>query len=99
MEEKTTTTWYCITSYRSDIRPVEVVKETEKTVTLQETDWRGLPRERRARKDGYDRFFPTWEEAHSVMLERSERKLTSAKEAVQAAEARLKEVKALTKPQ
>ena len=90
-------TWYQTSVLRSSlIEPVQVVKSTEKTVTLAA---KANGRERRsAIASTYDCYFRTWEEAHAYLLERAESKVQSARRSLELANSYLGNVRGMKKP-
>jgi hypothetical protein len=62
------TTWYRVTRWSKDIEPIEVVKETEKTLTIV-TMWFDKKINRVCRKDGSNEgYFRTWQDALSELI-------------------------------
>lgn len=96
-------TWFKTGGWKEKIQPVEVVKTTEKFVTIREERFSFGPKkfdERRCAKEGsYDRYFPTWEEAHAYLLNKAEAKLVSARRSLELAQGELGNVKGMKKPE
>lgn len=90
-------TWYRTGGYGGElIEPVDVVKSTDKTVTLAAT---GNGRERRsAINSGWHHYFRTWEEAHAYLLEKSESKVLSARRNLELANGQFGNVRGMKKP-
>lgn len=90
-------TWYKIGRWEPKIEPVEVVKHTEKTVTLAKTKyWR----ERRADRQGMrEQYYPTWQEAHTALLRRAVGELDSARRGLHQAEDFYGNVKGMKQPE
>jgi hypothetical protein len=63
---------YRTRNWGSDIEKIEVVKETEKTVTI-----KGYGRV--SRSGQYENIFDTWEDAHEYLLKRIDDKIESAR--------------------
>ena len=59
-------TWWKVNNYQYEIKPVEVVSETAKYVTLAASDYWKMTR--RAAKAG--EYFPTFVEARAFLLDR-----------------------------
>ncbi len=77
--------WYVV-SFGRLAEPVEVLKETEKTLIIV-TEWNGKKLERRCFKQGgYEKYFRTKVEALLNVYERCENRLESAKADVIAAQ-------------
>ena len=86
-------TMYRIESWRDDIEPIRVAKETASFVTVVERDWRGKDVSRRQAKDG--RIFRTWEDAHKELLDRAQQGVKYAEDALQRARTKLGQVKVM----
>lgn len=63
MNDKKTETWYVTEQYREEIRAVEVVSTTEKTVTL-------VGGRKQYKDSTYDKYHPTWRAARQHKLDR-----------------------------
>lgn len=61
MSDKKTETWWIVDRYRDDIKPVEVTKSTEKTVTL-------VGGRKQYKDSTFDKYFPSWKEALNYKL-------------------------------
>lgn len=59
--------WYRLSSWRVEIEPVEVLRETEQFVVLREKTFSGV-RERRVSKG--DNYFPSFAQAKEKAVER-----------------------------
>lgn len=83
---------YLVEGSRSDrIRKVEVVKETEKTVTIMERGW-GKPSERKlVRPDVFD----TFDQAKSFMIEKAEEEVQSIRRMLEQQNGRLGNLRGL----
>jgi hypothetical protein len=94
--------WFKTERWNTKIQPVEVVKVTEKTVTVRHKifimgkDDKVI--ERRHDKTGYEHFFPTWEEAHSHLLTRTEGAVHSARRQLELAQSEFGNVKGMKQP-
>jgi hypothetical protein len=86
---------YMTEKYGIDITPVEVVKETEKSVFVQV----GKRLDRHAKKTAYDQWFTTWEEAHNFLVKRTQGKIRRLKDDLEGAEENLAELLTLEKPE
>ena len=63
--------WYRVTTYKDRPVPVEVVKETDKTLTVSEPGWR----DRKVLKSSNgDDHFKTWAEARYFIINREKMK-------------------------
>ena len=78
------------------IELVEVVKSTEKTVTI--VDGRNGRERRSAIKSEYGSYFRTWEEAHAHLLERAESKVVSIRSQLESANGYLGNIRGLKRP-
>lgn len=98
-------TWFKTESYSIKISTVCVVKVTEKTVTVRSKVFqigKGPEKfhERRAdKRSTHDNFFPTWEEAHAHLLDRTERQLESVRRRLALAQSEHGNVKGMKKPE
>lgn len=61
MSDKKTETWWVLNSYRGTIQPVEVIKSTEKTITLENGRVQ-------YKNSSYEMYFPTWKDARDHSL-------------------------------
>lgn len=99
-------TWFKTNRWDLEIQPVEVVKVSEKSVTVREEKWHigsaNHPKEyvdrRRSKWSDYDKFFPSWEEAHTHLLRRAEHRLESARRELAAAQGHYGNVKGMKPP-
>lgn len=90
--------WYKVSSYSHKIEEVEVVKHTEKCVWYK-YDWFGKEEVRKAAKiSGGNHYFESWQEAHSFLLDRYERKVQSLKQATHEANSLLGQVRKMKEP-
>lgn len=83
------TTWYEIT-YSGGIRAVEVLKETDKTLTITSEFW---PKPSRVHKA--NRYFPTWEEAHAQLLDDQTKRVESLRLRLEAENGRLGQIRGM----
>lgn len=96
-------TWYMTRRYSTQIEPIEVVRETQKQVIYlrRQFSLSGPDRfiETRTPKDGvFEKFFPTWEEAHQYLLKHFEERVISARLRLEQANGDLGNVKGLKAP-
>lgn len=97
-------TWYRTGGWKQIIEPVEVVKVTEKSVTVVEQRWTldggvGEPAKvRHPKRSASYNFFQTWEEAHAYLLDKAEREVNGARLRLNDATGRLGNIKGLKKP-
>lgn len=92
--------WYRTGGYRKNlIEPVNVVKATDKTLTIRDPDWNGKPYESRsAITSSYCQHFRTWDEARAHLMEKSERRIESLRRELEAEKSRLGNIRGLKKP-
>lgn len=89
-------TFYRTTKHGTEIRAVQAIKVTEKTITLAATKHR---RECRAnRSGGWEIYHETFAEAKQHLIERSQRRIEASKTAIVREEQDLAAVQALTEP-
>ena len=86
------TTWYEVNKYSVTIKPVEVVKETAKSISI-ECDWWGK-KTIHQRRIG-DEFFKTREEAKAYLEDMARRGLEAAKHNLDQARSKLELASAL----
>jgi len=99
MTEKSTQTWYRLSTYKSDLDPVEVTRVTEKSVWYMRAYFGGEKKEERAaRCSSYYRFFPTFAEAKAYKVELARQKLKRAQSALDTARNSLRDAEALKEP-
>lgn len=90
-------TWWEIKRFGSArIEPVEVLKETAKTLVLRKSSAFGVEQTYRV-NIGRD-YYRTWEEAHKYLLEVSERRLESARRNLQEQQSFHGDVKSMKDP-
>lgn len=93
------TTWYRVNKYYNEIKPVTVVKETEKSLVLEQTRPSGKVDHYRAMKDStYDIYFPSWTEAHEHLLRRCNQAVEVEKAQLEWALSNRAEVEAMVEP-
>lgn len=64
-----TKVWYRVRRHGLEIKPYDVVKETDKTITIVETAYGGRPRElRQAKNNGDTAYFPTFDAARDHLM-------------------------------
>ena len=85
---------YKVSKYRIDIEPLEVVRETEKSVYIQQG--RGLSRQ--AKETAYDQWFTTWQDAYNFLVKRTESKIEYLKGRLEDTEDNLTEILNMEKP-
>jgi hypothetical protein len=72
-------TMFKVQTYSNKVEPVDVVKETDKTVLIKEVSRAGLPYEVRIAKEGrYHKVCETWAEGRSWIINRLEYQVRSA---------------------
>lgn len=74
------TKWYAVNGYSPEIEVLNVVKETEKTLSYQ-PKYGGQPR-RTLKRDTFTACFPTWKEAHDSLIMKMERKIKIEEDAL-----------------
>ena len=87
-------TWYKTGGYRNRIEPTEVVKETDKFLTVVETriDFGGHHRSsksRTAKHSNYNNYFPTYREAYEFILNKKEGEIIGLKARLKSCESDL----------
>lgn len=82
--------WYRTERGRAIIVEIEVDGFTEKTVTI--------GGRRRPRDSQWDKFWPTWDEAHAYLMKRYEQEVTSLRFQLENAKSALGNVKGLKRP-
>lgn len=68
-------TWYRVARFHDDIKPVEVHKESEKTLEINSGGYVG----RRAKLSNDEQFFPTYDEARDHLLPKLKRALNASR--------------------
>jgi hypothetical protein len=86
------------------IEAVEVVKETEKTVTIRtEQNWGGgktrITESRENKISNYHRFFDTWEEAHDYLVKRAEKAVENCRMTLERLKGECGRIKGMKKEQ
>lgn len=61
--------------------PIRIIAETEKTITIERIDWRGMAQKTKGMKRCHN-IFATWEDAKAWMIKDAEDRLFSAKQEV-----------------
>ena len=89
-------TWYKVQSYGHIIKPVEVVRFTDKSIWM-ENSFTTLT-DRLLRLTDYANYYPTWEEAHAFLLTRFADRVARLKQNTQNANSILGQIKKMTKP-
>lgn len=73
------TIWWKTDNCDIDITPVEVIKETPSRLVYLRINWEGKKYQDKVNKvSEYHRFYPTFEEARTALIERSKRDRESA---------------------
>lgn len=88
-------TWFRARIWALKVEPVEVVRETEKTVEIR--DGRSTFRSHKSSQG--EGIFPRWDEAHAFLLNQAELKLENARTALQRAQGAHGRVKGMKKPE
>jgi hypothetical protein len=70
--------------------PVKVVKETDKTLWIERTNWNGEPSTNQRRKT--NDFHDTWEDAHNELLRRANENVDHQKWKLDRAQSELREI-------
>ena len=94
--------WYRTGGYGKDlIEPVNVVKATEKTVTiLRPAGWNGKPKEdRSAINSSYHNHFRTWDEAQAYLIAKSQGRIESLRRQLEVEKSHLGNIRSLKKPE
>ena len=86
---------YKVSKYTLDIQPIDVVKETDKSVFIQQ----GRNLNRQAKETTYDQWFTTWEDAHNFLVKRTESKIEYLKGRLEDTEDNLTEILNMDKPE
>lgn len=95
---KTITTWYRGGGWRHAVEPVQVVGETDKTIT-ELTTWNGHTTETRRPKETSDSaVFRTWTEARDYVRARVEQRLAGLEDQLAYQRKELDAINALTPP-
>lgn len=79
--------WFVLKSYVNTIAPVRIERFTQNSV------W--INRRRQARAGSWGTYYPTWEEAHAVALERARLGVIHARNSLQVAEGKYGNVKGM----
>ena len=53
----------------SPIKPIEVLRETDKFIVIMVRDWKGERERRESKRGGYHSYFNTWKEARDFLIE------------------------------
>ena len=78
------------------ILPVKVIKETDKTLWIERTDWHGeLSTDQRRKTND---FHDTWEDAHSELLRCAKENVERQKRNLNSARSELGQIEKMTKP-
>ena len=72
------------------IRPVEVIKVTEKTITLASG--------KRRNREGWASFYPTWKDAHDGLIADLEKNVAQARRSLEYANSKLGNAKGMKPP-
>lgn len=82
-----------------EIKPIEVLRETESSVVLAATGYGSKNGERReAKMTDWRSYHDTWAEAHECLQEKAEREATAAREAFDKAQAKLMTIMSMRPP-
>jgi hypothetical protein len=91
-------TKYTVSKHDPKIFAVEVVKETEKTYTVQKPSWRGpayLPTEERFMKSA-NPLYETWDDAQAALVERFQKEVECRSSMLAKSESNLAAAKAMS---
>lgn len=87
--------WYVVGRWgREKIQEIEVVRDTDKFIVVMER-YLGRERERRIKKDGWEKYFPTKDAAIDSLLNKAIDSVESAKRSLRSAEEAYDEIVAL----
>ena len=93
-------TWYEVRTYGSKVEAVDVVKETAKQLVIRCAVYRMRPTQTVdrtvAKSSEYSKYFPTFEEAKSHLIARTEKQLSYARGSVVDLEQKLQELMQVT---
>lgn len=93
---KATTTWYRVSSFGNSITPIDVIKETEKTLVIKiERAFIGQKELRVQKHSTFDKYFETWQEAHEHKLRMAENEVNAYQARLDRARRELAEIKAM----
>jgi hypothetical protein len=96
-EQQPTIRWEIKGWGKDRILPVKVIKETDKTLWIERTDWRGEPSTTNQRRKNND-FHDTWEDAHNELLRRAKENVEREKRKLNSARSELEQIEKMTKP-
>lgn len=88
-------TWYEVKSWSDRIEPVEVVRSTDASVF---TPKKNGGEERRGRNTDAWKYFETWDEAYSCLIERCLRRISDAKAELERAQKQMDIIRSIQKP-
>lgn len=83
----------------TEIREIEVARETEKCVYVIELVGKVRKERRRDKVTSFDIIHDSWDEAHAYLTRRAEQKLQSARLALQDAQSKVGNIKGMKKPE
>lgn len=86
-----TETWYEVSSWKDEIKPVHVVSRTEEFITFKEVDWQG--KECNLRRAIKRNFFPSEQDAIDFLLNYREKEVKQATDELSDAKGRLAELR------
>jgi len=81
------------------IQAVEIVRETEQSVFILGSDFRGERERREAKETSYHAYHDSWDEAKQHLMDKAEQEVFAARAALQRAQDKLGNVKGLKKPE
>jgi len=84
-------------TYGAEIQVVEIIKETEKTVTIAVSRWGGESRPERYKKvTSYDVYHDTWELARKYLIKKVNAERDSAKRSLDMAQERVEAIELIS---
>lgn len=78
------------------IKEIEIVRETDSFVFIEQLDFRGNKKNiRHLKKSYFNNYFPTWKEAHDFLVSEAMAKVNNARIALGLREDELEKIKAM----
>lgn len=87
--------------YRETIERVECVRETEKSVYVFDTDWRGIKATKPTRSDKFSartQYHDSWAEARAYLLIKAEDNVAACRRSLESANDKLGNIKGMKPP-
>lgn len=85
--------------YRPEIEVIDVVSETEKTVTMELKSWGGNGTRREAKASGFHAWFDSWDEAKNHLLNLAQREVELSRVRLENANSKLGNIKGMKNPE